>query len=85
MTPALVEKYRAAKDLIVTLRASGAKEVRKSWAEIFGKDASASRGAPPQRLIEEIAAELQERIRREVHGVTRVKVVGLKGRARGRV
>ncbi len=47
MSPALIEQFRAAKDLIVTLREAPAKKVRSTWGEIFGKDPKASRGTPP--------------------------------------
>lgn len=87
MSPDLVEKYRAAKELIEALRSSSAAEVRRSWSELFEESPPSSRQVNKGQLIEQIRDELQRRLRAHVYGTTRVRVLRpkLQARAHGRV
>lgn len=72
MTPENIERHRAAKELFLALETATAKEVRASYAELFGRE-------PPKtykaELVAAIKAETLARLRRHVLGWTRVKVV----------
>lgn len=58
-----LEKFRAARDLLVALRTSSAKEVRQSWADLFDRPIDQAKGKTRGELADEISAELQLRLK----------------------
>lgn len=66
MAPELVEKYRAARELLLAIRTASAKEVKHSWAELFEKPIELTKGRSRVDLADEISRELQTRLKRAV-------------------